>query len=117
VRPWRWEQPQTFVIRWTGKGDEAIAPYRVSLRGELLGDRVAGIDLGEVHPAVVCAKEAVRLQPQRSVTTPCTVWPGMLSCLSEVHERMPARRVHALVVVVPVNDGETLRSSLAWCMF
>jgi hypothetical protein len=54
VRPWRWEQPQTGVIHWTGKGDEAIAP-----RGEPLGDRVAGIDLGEVHPAVVCAGEHV----------------------------------------------------------
>ena|GEM_PF-4209947 len=54
VRPWRWEQPQTGVIHWTGKGDEAIAP-----RGEPLGGRVAGIDLGEVHPAVVCAGEHV----------------------------------------------------------
>jgi putative transposase len=59
VLVWPWGQPQTVVIRWTGKTYEAIATYRVQPRGKPLGERIAGIDLGEVHPAVACDGERV----------------------------------------------------------
>lgn len=49
---WPWELPQTVVIHWTGKEYEALATYQVEAKGVPVGDKVAGIDLGEVHQAV-----------------------------------------------------------------
>jgi len=49
---WPHELPQTVVIHWTGKEYEAIATYQVEARGVPVGDKVAGIDLGEIHQAV-----------------------------------------------------------------
>jgi len=53
VLEWPWGLPQTVVIHWTGTQYEAIATYKqkepqVTPQGE----KVAGIDLGEVHMAV-----------------------------------------------------------------
>jgi putative transposase len=60
--PWPWPLPQTVVIHWTGEQYEALATYL--LFGPDLPDREdedeqqrrkllsAGIDLGEIHPAV-----------------------------------------------------------------
>ena len=55
--PWVYPLPQTVVIHWTGEQYEAIATYQ--LYGPDLpedfsrsNERVAGIDLGEVHMAV-----------------------------------------------------------------
>ena len=53
VLEWAWEFPQTVVIHWTGTQYEAIATYKqkeVSVSPQ--GDKVAGIDLGEIHMAV-----------------------------------------------------------------
>lgn len=49
---WPWELPKTVVIHWTGTQYEAIATYAVETQGKPIGERVAGIDLGEIHLAV-----------------------------------------------------------------
>ena len=54
VLDWPWETPKTVVIRWQGAQYEAIGTYAEvrdpSVRS--LGEKVAGIDLGEIHLAV-----------------------------------------------------------------
>ncbi|HXX78480.1 MAG TPA: transposase, partial [Ktedonobacteraceae bacterium] len=52
VLPWPWDLPNTVVIRWTGTQYEAIATYQAQTTASPQGERVAGIDLGEVHMAV-----------------------------------------------------------------
>jgi len=52
VLKWPWQTPKTVVIRWTGTQYEAVATYKTVVQGHPQGDRVAGIDLGEVHMAV-----------------------------------------------------------------
>ena len=52
VLEWPWELPKTVVIHWTGTQYEAIATYVVHPQAKPQGDKVAGIDLGEVHMAV-----------------------------------------------------------------
>ncbi|HEX6557754.1 MAG TPA: transposase [Ktedonobacteraceae bacterium] len=52
VLDWQWELPQTVVIHWTGKEYEAIATYKTEAISEPTGEKVAGIDLGEIHMAV-----------------------------------------------------------------
>jgi putative transposase len=53
ILDWRWELPQTVVIHWTGKEYEALATYCLGeARGKPQGEKVAGVDLGEVHMAV-----------------------------------------------------------------
>ncbi len=64
VLPWPWELPQTVVIHWTGEQYEALATYRLCGPDRPEGDELdqqerqaqhsAGIDLGEIHPAVSC---------------------------------------------------------------
>ena len=53
VLEWPWELPKTVVIHWTGTRYEAIATYK---QAEPIdrpqGERVAGVDLGEIHMAV-----------------------------------------------------------------
>ncbi len=53
VIDWAWTIPQTLVIRWTGSEYEAIATYLLYYRPvQKNGEKIAGIDLGEVHMAV-----------------------------------------------------------------
>ena len=52
VLAWPWELPKTVVIHWTGTQYEAIATYEVLAHTTPLGEKVAGIDLGEIHLAV-----------------------------------------------------------------
>ncbi len=52
VLAWTWETPKTVVVRWTGKEYEAVATYQVEAVGEPQGNKVAGVDLGEIHLAV-----------------------------------------------------------------
>ena len=53
VLDWAWTIPQTLVIRWTGAQYEAIATYEpCHLPLPEIGNKVCGIDLGEVHIAV-----------------------------------------------------------------
>jgi putative transposase len=52
VLAWPWELPNAVVIHWTGTQYEAIATYKEDLQVRSQGDKVAGIDLGEVHMAV-----------------------------------------------------------------
>jgi putative transposase len=53
VLAWPWDLPQTVVIHWTGTQYEAIATYKQAQPDvHPLGEKSAGIDLGEVHMAV-----------------------------------------------------------------
>jgi putative transposase len=52
VLEWPWETPKTVVIHWTGEQYEALATYQVKAQAHPLGEKVAGIDLGEIHAAV-----------------------------------------------------------------
>ncbi len=53
VLDWPWTIPQTLVIRWAGKAYEAIATYEPAyLPVPETGNKVCGIDLGEIHMAV-----------------------------------------------------------------
>ncbi len=52
ILQWPWELPQTVVIHWTGTQYEAIATYEVEPHTTPTGEKVAGIDLGEIHMAV-----------------------------------------------------------------
>lgn len=53
VLDWLWTLPQTVVIRWAGTQYEAIATYEpCCFPTPQTGERVAGIDLGEIHMAV-----------------------------------------------------------------
>jgi putative transposase len=53
VLDWPHELPQTVVIHWTGTEYEAIATYKQEqAQAQPTGEKVAGIDLGEVHMAV-----------------------------------------------------------------
>ena len=52
ILDWPWALPQTVVIHWTGTQYEAIATYEVEPHATVLGEKVAGIDLGEIHLAV-----------------------------------------------------------------
>jgi len=52
VLEWPWETPKTVVIHWTGTQYEAIATYKIEAQGQPQGNKVAGIDLGEIHMAV-----------------------------------------------------------------
>jgi putative transposase len=53
VLDWPWELPQTVVIHWTGTQYEAIATYHLEeSQVQPRGEKVAGIDLGEIHLAV-----------------------------------------------------------------
>lgn len=45
---WPWETPKTIVIRWTGTEYEAVATYKVEVQAQPQGNKVAGIDLGEI---------------------------------------------------------------------
>jgi putative transposase len=49
---WPWQTPKTVVIRWTGTQYEAIATYEAAEASTSQGEKVTGIDLGEVHMAV-----------------------------------------------------------------
>ncbi len=62
VLDWAWELPNTVVIHWTGTQYEAIATYsREEPVAQPQGDKVAGIDLGEVHMAVSHDGEHTRI--------------------------------------------------------
>ncbi|GAC1350414.1 MAG: RNA-guided endonuclease TnpB family protein [Ktedonobacteraceae bacterium] len=53
VLEWRWDLPRTVVIHWTGTEYEAIATYtQATAEAAPYGNKVAGIDLGEIHRAV-----------------------------------------------------------------
>lgn len=52
ILDWPWETPKTVVIHWTGTQYEAIATYVVGAIAEPQGEKLAGIDLGEIHLAV-----------------------------------------------------------------
>jgi putative transposase len=52
VLDWPWELPRTVVIHWTGAQYEAIATYQVEVQAQPVGEKAAGIDLGEIHIAV-----------------------------------------------------------------
>ncbi len=50
---WPWELPKTVVIHWTGTQYEVIATYKQEAPQAIpIGNKVAGIDLGEIHMAV-----------------------------------------------------------------
>ncbi len=52
ILPWKWGEPKTVVIHWTGTHYEAIATYCLEPECKPMGGEVVGIDLGEIHMAV-----------------------------------------------------------------
>ena len=49
---WQWELPVQVEIGWDGEQYELRATYAVKQQAEPIGNKVAGIDLGEIHIAV-----------------------------------------------------------------
>ncbi len=49
---WSHPLPRTLTMHWTGTEYEAIGVYEQPPLGAPLGDKVAGVDLGEIHQAV-----------------------------------------------------------------
>lgn len=50
--PWKWDLPTNVELGWNGNGYELRAVYTITQTHEPIGDKVAGIDLGEIHMAV-----------------------------------------------------------------
>ncbi len=50
--PWQWDIPKLVEIGWDGQQYELRATYTKTIQSTLQGDKVAGIDLGEIHLAV-----------------------------------------------------------------
>jgi len=50
--PWRWGLPRLVEIGWDGEQYELRATYAETIEAAPRGDKVAGIDLGEIHLAV-----------------------------------------------------------------
>jgi putative transposase len=48
---WPWDLPKTVVVHWTGTQYEAIATYEYVIQAQPQGEKIAGIDLGEVQMA------------------------------------------------------------------
>ncbi|KKN16006.1 hypothetical protein LCGC14_0980310 [marine sediment metagenome] len=58
VLDWAFDIPRTLIVHWQGTQYEAIATYEAKEIADSLGDKVAGVDLGEVHMAVAHDGEA-----------------------------------------------------------
>ena len=52
VITWKWELPTLIEIGWKDNGYELRAIYSTQVNSKPLGDKIAGIDLGEIHLAV-----------------------------------------------------------------
>ena len=50
--PWQWELPRLVEMGWDGRQYELRATYVRAAQAVAQGSEVAGVDLGEVHPAV-----------------------------------------------------------------
>jgi putative transposase len=70
VLDWLWDLPKTVVIHWTGTQYEAIASYEVQPHTCTIGEKVAGIDLGEIHMAVSHDGEQTHILNGRHLPTP-----------------------------------------------
>ena len=58
--PWQWPVPKQVEIGWDGCQYELRATYTCQVNNQIIGARVAGVDLGEIHPATTFdGKEAV----------------------------------------------------------
>ena len=51
IVPWQWDKPTLVELGWNGIGYEIRAIYSIEPIAVALGDRVAGVDLGEIHLA------------------------------------------------------------------
>ncbi|MBT9143937.1 MAG: hypothetical protein DDT29_02351 [Dehalococcoidia bacterium] len=51
IVPWQWDEPTLIELGWNGVGYEIRAVYSIEPTAIALGDRVAGVDLGEIHLA------------------------------------------------------------------
>jgi putative transposase len=90
VLKWPWQTPKTVVIRWTGTQYEAVATYKIMGQGLPRGDRVAGIDLGEIHMAVSYDGEQTHIlngRLLRSKRQYQNKLKAKLSCLIDVKKR------------------------------
>jgi putative transposase len=67
VLDWPFEIPQTLIVRWQGEQYEAIATYLAEKVADPIGDKVAGVDLGEVHLAVAHDGETCTIINGRSL--------------------------------------------------
>jgi putative transposase len=51
VIPWAFPVPKQIEIGWDGSGYELRATYKCETNNQIIGTGVAGVDLGEIHPA------------------------------------------------------------------
>lgn len=51
VIPWQWGEPVLVELGWNGAGYELRAIYSSEVTGTPIGNKVAGVDLGEIHLA------------------------------------------------------------------
>lgn len=85
ILPWPWDTPKTLVIRWQGSQYEAVATYCTEPVAQALGDKIAGIDLGEIHLAVAHDGES------------CTIANGrLLRSKRQYQNRLKARLSHLI---------------------
>ena len=83
VLEWPWDLPQTVVIHWTGTEYEAIATYKQEAPQQTPpGDKVAGIDLGEVHMAVSHDGEQTHILNGRLLRSKVQYRNKLLACLN-----------------------------------
>jgi len=64
---WQWPEPKRVEIGWDGEQYELRAQFEVEPREEPKGDRVAGVDLGEVHLATVCVGDETLISNGREL--------------------------------------------------
>jgi putative transposase len=57
--PWKWEMPTFCEISWNGTEYVLNATYAIEVQNQAAGDGFAGVDLGEIHPAVVATEQHV----------------------------------------------------------
>jgi putative transposase len=50
--PWQWDLPRLVEVGWDGEQYELRATYAEAIQATARGEKVAGIDLGEIHLAV-----------------------------------------------------------------
>jgi len=59
IVPWCWDKPKFCEISFNGEEYVINATYAVEIQGKAKGDGTAGIDLGEIHTAVVATGKRV----------------------------------------------------------
>jgi len=59
IVPWHWDKPKFCEISFNGEEYIINATYAIEAQDKIIGDDTAGIDLGEIHTAVVATGNCV----------------------------------------------------------